>query len=167
MGSSTFTQTEYRTTQLEKMSGASIIRLVTRIQEQRNVLQEFWSQKNQLVVKIAGERERLSSLQDKEVEGLTNDELLAREEAIEEAVAKIEDEIARVSQLEDVIKENENILECLQLRLDNIFLTTKQKTNEEKLNALNLALEKKKQRLDQLRLEEEEEREILAQFNLQ
>ena len=109
----------------------------------------------------------MSSLQDKEVEGLTNDELLAREEAREEAVAKIEDEAAQVSQLEDVIKENENILECLQLQLDNIFLTTKKMTNEEKLNALNLALEKKKQRLDQLRLEEEEEREILAQFNLQ
>ena len=57
----------------------------------------------------------MSSLQDKEVEGLTNDELLAREEAREEAVAKIEDEAAQVSQLEDVIKENENILECLQL----------------------------------------------------
>lgn len=109
----------------------------------------------------------MSSLQDKEVEGLTNDELLAREEAREEAVAKIEDEAAQVSQLEDVIKENENILECIQLQLDNIFLTTKKKINEEKLNALNLALEKKKQRLDQLRLEEEEEREILAQFNLQ
>merc|ERR1712004_422456 len=134
MGSSTFTQTEYRTTQLEKMSGASIIRLVTRIQEQRNVLQEFWSQKNQLVVKIAGEREGLSSLQDKEVEGLTKDELLAREESREEAVAKIEDKVAQISQLEDVIKENENILECLQLQLDNIFLITKQKTNEEKLN---------------------------------
>ena len=109
----------------------------------------------------------MSSLQDKEVEGLTNDELLAREEAREEAVAKIEDKAAQVSQLEDVIKENENILECLQLQLDNNFLTTKKKINEEKLNALNLALEKKKQRLDQLRLEEEEEREILAQFNLQ
>merc|ERR1712049_89326 len=101
MGSSSFTQTEYRTTKLEKMSGASIIRLVTRIQEQRNVLQDFWSQKNQLVVKIAEQREELSSLQDKEVEGLTNDELLAREEAREEAVAKIEDEAAQVSQLED------------------------------------------------------------------
>ena len=82
-------------------------------------------------------------------------------------MAKIEDGAVKISQLEDLINENENILECLQLRLDNIFLTTKQKTNEEKLNALNLALEQKKQRLDQLRLEEEEEREILAQFNLQ
>ena len=70
----------------------------------------------------------MSSLQDKEVEGLTNDELLAREEAREEAVAKIEDEAAQVSQLEDVIKENENILECIQLQLDNVFLTTKKKT---------------------------------------
>ena len=97
-----------------------------------------------------------------EVQGLTNDKLNAREEAIRIAEVKIEEMRQILNELEDVTEENEEIFAALQLQLGNLRLSSQLKIGEGKIRALNVGLEKKKNRLEELKLQELEERNILA-----
>ena len=97
-----------------------------------------------------------------EVPDLTDIELNAREEAIRFAESKIEEMRQTLNELEDATEENEEMLMELQLKLGNLRLSSQLKIGEGKIRALNVGLEKKKNRLEELKLQELEERNILA-----
>ena len=97
-----------------------------------------------------------------EVPDLTDIELNAREEAIRFAESKIEEMRQTLNELEDATEENEEIFKELQLKLGNLRLSSQLKIGEGKIRALNVGLEKKKNRLEELKLQELEERNILA-----
>jgi len=102
-----------------------------------------------------------------EVPDLTDDELNAREEAIRIAEAKIEEMRQTLNELKDATEENEEILMELQLKLGNLRLSSQLKIGEGKIRALNVGLEKKKNRLEELKLQELEERNILLRYEIQ
>ena len=102
-----------------------------------------------------------------EVPNLTDIELNAREEAIRFAEAKIEEMRQTLNELEDATEENEEILMELQLKLGNLRLSSQLKIGEGKIRALNVGLEKKKNRLEELKLQELEERNILLRYEIQ
>ena len=102
-----------------------------------------------------------------EVPDLTDIELNAREEAIRFAEAKIEEMRQTLNELEDATEENEDILMELQLKLGNLRLSSQLKIGEGKIRALNVGLEKKKNRLEELKLQELEERNILLRYEIQ
>ena len=102
-----------------------------------------------------------------EVPGLTDIELNAREEAIRLAEAKIEEMRQTLNELEDATEENEEIFKELQLKLGNLRLSSQLKIGEGKIRALNVGLEKKKNRLEELKLEELEEKNILLRYEIQ
>ena len=64
-------------------------------------------------------------------------------------------------------EENEQIFKELQLKLDNLRLSSQLKIGEGKIRALNVGLEKKKNRLEELKLTELEERNILLRYEIQ
>ena len=102
-----------------------------------------------------------------EVPDLTDIELNAREEAIRFAESKIEEMSQTLNELEDVTEENEEIFKELQLKLGNLRLSSQLKIGEGKIRALNVGLEKKKNRLEELKLQELEERNILLRYEIQ
>ena len=102
-----------------------------------------------------------------EVPDLTDIELNAREEAIRFAEAKIEEMRQTLNELEDATEENEEIFKELQLKLGNLRLSSQLKIGEGKIRALNVGLEKKKNRLEELKLEELEEKNILLRYEIQ
>ena len=102
-----------------------------------------------------------------EVPDLTDIELNAREEAIRFAESKIEEMRQTLNELQDVTEENEQIFRELQLKLDNLRLSSQLKIGEGKIRALNVGLEKKKNRLEELKLQELEERNILLRYEIQ
>ena len=102
-----------------------------------------------------------------EVPDLTDIELNAREEAIRFAESKIEEMRQTLNELEDATEENEEIFKELQLKLGNLRLSSQLKIGEGKIRALNVGLEKKKNRLEELKLEELEEKNILLRYEIQ
>ena len=102
-----------------------------------------------------------------EVPDLTDIELNAREEAIRFAESKIEEMRQTLNELEDATEENEEMLMDLQLKLGNLRLSSQLKIGEGKIRALNVGLEKKKNRLEELKLQELEERNILLRYEIQ
>ena len=102
-----------------------------------------------------------------EVPDLTDIELNAREEAIRFAESKIEEMRQTLNELEDATEENEEMLMELQLKLGNLRLSSQLKIGEGKIRALNVGLEKKKNRLEELKLQELEERNILLRYEIQ
>ena len=102
-----------------------------------------------------------------EVPDLTDIELNAREEAIRFAESKIEEMRQTLNELEDATEENEEMLMDLQLKLGNLRLSSQLKIGEGKIRALNVGLEKKKNRLEELKLEELEEKNILLRYEIQ
>ena len=102
-----------------------------------------------------------------EVPDLTDIELNAREEAIRFAESKIEEMRQTLNELEDATEENEEMLMALQLKLGNLKLSSQLKIGEGKIRALNVGLEKKKNRLEELKLQELEERNILLRYEIQ
>jgi len=102
-----------------------------------------------------------------EVPDLTDIELNAREEAIRFAESKIEEMRQTLNELKDATEENEEILMELQLKLGNLRLSSQLKIGEGKIRALNVGLEKKKNRLEELKLQELEERNILLRYEIQ
>lgn len=102
-----------------------------------------------------------------EVPDLTDIELNAREEAIRFAESKIEEMRQTLNELEDATEENEEIFKELQLKLGNLRLSSQLKIGEGKIRALNVGLEKKKNRLEELKLQELEERNILLRYEIQ
>ena len=102
-----------------------------------------------------------------EVPDLTDDELNAREEAIRIAEAKIEEMRQTLNELKDATEENEEMLMELQLKLGNLRLSSQLKIGEGKIRALNVGLEKKKNRLEELKLEVLEEKNILLRYEIQ
>ena len=102
-----------------------------------------------------------------EVPDLTDIELNAREEAIRFAESKIEEMRQTLHELEDATEENEEMLMDLQLKLGNLKLSSQLKIGEGKIRALNVGLEKKKNRLEELKLQELEERNILLRYEIQ
>ena len=102
-----------------------------------------------------------------EVPDLTDIELNAREEAIRFAESKIEEMRQTLNELEDATEENEEIFKELQLKLGNLRLSSQLKIGEGKIRALNVGLEKKKNRLEELKLEVLEEKNILLRYEIQ
>ena len=102
-----------------------------------------------------------------EVPDLTDIELNARDEAIRFAEAEIEEMRQTLNELEDATEENEEMLMELQLKLGNLRLSSQLKIGEGKIRALNVGLEKKKNRLEELKLQELEERNILLRYEIQ
>ena len=102
-----------------------------------------------------------------EVPDLTDIELNAREEAIRFAESKIEEMRQTLNELDDATEENEEMLMELQLKLGNLRLSSQLKIGEGKIRALNVGLEKKKNRLEELKLQELEERNILLRYEIQ
>ena len=105
-------------------------------------------------------------LQSEELQNLTDDELLAHENACRRANVKIEETEQKIRNLEEVIEENENLKECYELQFENYKLKDLKKIGDEKITALDLALEEKMKRLDQLELEELEERNLLLEYEI-
>ena len=102
-----------------------------------------------------------------EVPGITNDELNEREEAIRIAEAKIEEMRQTLNELQDVTEENEQIFKELQLKLDNLRLSSQLKIGQGKIRAMNVGMEMKKKRLEELKLQELEEKIILLHYQIQ
>ena len=102
-----------------------------------------------------------------EVPGLTNDELNEREEAIRIAEAKIEEMRQTLNELQDVTEENVQIFRELQLKLDNLRLSSQLRIGQGKIRALNVGIEMKKNRLEELKLQELEEKIILLHYQIQ
>ena len=102
-----------------------------------------------------------------EVTDLTDIELNSREEAIRFAESKIEEMRQTLNELEDATEENEEMLMELQLKLGNLRLSSQLKIGEGKIRALNVGLEKKKNRLEELKLEQLEEKNILLRYEIQ
>ena len=82
-----------------------------------------------------------------EVPGITNDELNEREEAIRIAEAKIEEMRQILNELQDVTEENEQIFKELQLKLDNLRLSSQLRIGQGKIRALNVEIQELEEKI--------------------
>ena len=82
-----------------------------------------------------------------EVPGITNDELNEREEAIRIAEAKIEEMRQTLNELQDVTEENVQIFRELQLKLDNLRLSSQLRIGQGKIRALNVEIQELEEKI--------------------